>query len=374
MGNWQAGDMVWCVPTRIDRDGGATVRISKTGEEAYIAKPHLVPEGTGHNYDVYSGSLLCHEPYDSVRPDRPFIAKVLGSDPLTLSRGARIGDLWKDLIQKAHDGGVILATITGQNKWNYALSLEGNIFLHCNKEPLVDHLQPLLPTDALWHKDAPMKGDTIVAKVLVASDTTGNVTLDLLLRLRRLEVGKLDEDLLRRFGTCSSGMPVQRAGTINKPSPLQHRSIDLLVARSPELDAARASKRTIIVESDARFGNALAWMLCEMGYAAEYVPSVEKARAIGAVADDNTVFVVDVRLDPDDGISLVRQLTAAADGHKPCRCILMSASGLDDPLETAGRRPLREVLAEFVGRCPFWSKAESNLEESLRELDDLLLN
>ena len=170
MKHLRVGDVVACIPKSVTRNE-VVARIEVAGSEidAQIPIDEIFPSFRDDSCLFYPGVAVRHEPYDIIRTGRVFCATVIGADPLRLSRTKRIEDLWRGLQISADAHDHVVALVTGQNKDAFFLCIEGNIFFRSNKAALEEYLKPTLNTPSLWHRYAPIEGDSLLGNVLHAS-------------------------------------------------------------------------------------------------------------------------------------------------------------------------------------------------------------
>lgn len=374
MSDLGTGGKVLCIPTQVIRESQAVlVRIHGTGEEARLLVHDLFFEADSENCGFFEGSVVQHDPYDVVRVDRPFFAKVkANADHLALSRTDRIKDLWKELEKTARVHGCILVQLTGQNRTHYSLSIEGNLFCRCQKRPLEEYLQQGFSRKGKLEKNFLMEGDTLVAEVHAASAATGVLHLDLVGPLLRLGSGKLDDQILRLFGWRSVGIHAGSAGFVNTLSPrLKTFEID----RSDFAVARREAVRVVLVDDDSSFATHLAWFLAEMGYEDVLVVPATATETLTSKITPQTVLIIDAEMEPVDGLSLILQLLPSF-GDSACapRYILMSANEPGSSLGNFAAATPDQALPESMNQCLLWRKFTGNIDVGLQELDDLILN
>lgn len=374
MGDLQVGSKVWCTPTRIKKhDQTIVVDVPEADREVTIPIRDVFPNWHADSGIFYPASVVYHDPYNIVRVDRPFTAKVTEKYRLAVSRTERIAELWGELEAMATRRAPILAQVTGQNASDYFVSVEGNIFAGCNKTALVEYWRSKSSDVASWHKHAPFEGDTVLADVAFAASQSNQLNLDLVTPLERLGSGEFDPGILRLFGSRGTDIDCETTNITVDPGPPLPLAT-LAIDHSRKLDAQRNDTRVLVIDDKQAFATHLARLLSEMGYEGKVVPPPKDAGELTKHCSSRTVFVIDAKMDPPDGVSLISELTAGSPPREPRhKCILMSALLLHEHLDARGGISLGEAAKHLDHLCLFWDKSPQNLEAGLRELDNLIL-
>jgi signal transduction histidine kinase/CheY-like chemotaxis protein len=363
---------VACIPKSVMQHE-VVVHIEIVGSEIDVQIPikEIFPSLRDDGCLFYPGVAVCHEPYDIVRTGRVFYATVIGVDPLRLSRTKRIEDLWHELKISADAHNHVIALVGGQNKDTFFLCIEGNIFFRSSKAALEEYLKPTLNTPSLWHRYAPIEGDSLLGKVLHASPDKVDIGLDLVEPLKQLSSSSsypylmLNDAARREVNQRRHTFATRSEETVG---PVRWLGLN----HSVEIDKQRHASHVIIIEDDPCFGNALAQLLNEIGYQSRYESDVDRALLLATEESRNVFFLVDTVMKPKDGLRVISQL--AERSKAAAKCVLMSELNLDDSLDSRGQISLREALAHMGYSFAFWQKNTDDFWGSLGQLDEIFLN
>lgn len=249
----QLGSNVWCVPVKVGPQE-VTVKIFGIDVFAILPKDLVAPPWCTHDYAYCAGSLVHRFPYDAVRVDRPFVAKIMKLAPLTLSRRHRIDELRNELMDRAEMRSSVLCTLIGQNRLTFALSLEGNLSIRCDKAPLHEYISTLanLPPD--MNSFLPAEGDTLVADVLSISDDPPIVDVDIVAPIER---SNRDDNykltILPLFGYRSWQFGKSSSSKSNILPSQRPRGLEAVFPHTQDIDNQRNSTCVAVLNDDAFF-------------------------------------------------------------------------------------------------------------------------